>query len=119
MNSNSHIYTKFCQCCNNPISENDLECPFCGCEVDIDEEFYSNYPWALVYTTNTLIEAEMYKANLEGAGIPVNILSQVDTSRMFTVGGLAIVKIYVKSPFVTLAEQIIKEINSSVNHNSN
>lgn len=117
MSSNYIVHNKFCQCCHNPISENDLECPFCGSEIDFEEKDYSSYPWVLVYTTNTLIEAEMYKANLEGAGIPVNILSQVDTSRMLTVGGLAIVKIFVKSPFVTLAEEIIKEINSSINHN--
>ncbi len=112
MNSNSKI-NKICCTCNRILADSDEECPFCGVGVEqLDFADYSKHPWVLVYTTNTQLDAEMYKANLEGAGIPVNILSQVDTSRMLTVGELAIVKIYVKSPFVTLAEEIIKEINS-------
>lgn len=70
------------------------------------------YPWVLVYTTNTLLEAEMFKANLENAGIPTQILSQVDTSRMLTIGDLAIVKIFVPSPMLKEAEDLITAIES-------
>ena len=77
-----------------------------------DDKFDENYDWELVYTTNREIVAEMYKANLEGAGIPVSILSQVDSTRMLTVGNLAIVKIYVPKQFLNTAKEIINAINT-------
>jgi len=64
----------------------------------------------LVYTTNTEIEGQMLRANLEGAEIPVHLLSQVDTTRNFTVGGLAIVKLYVPERFAQDAIAIINAI---------
>ncbi len=70
-------------------------------------------PWVLVYTTNTLIDAEMFRANLESADIPVQVLSQVDSTRMFSVGELAIVKIFVQSPYYEQAKEIIEHIESS------
>lgn len=66
--------------------------------------------WVLVYTTNTDLEAEMIKANLKGAGIPCEILSQVDTTRMFSVGELAIVKIFVPSEHKDESIEIINDI---------
>jgi hypothetical protein len=70
-------------------------------------------PWVLVYTTNTLIDAEMFRANLEGADIPVQVLCQVDSTRMFSVGELAIVKIFVQSPYFEQAKEIINHIESN------
>jgi len=78
-----------------------------------EEDFDENYDWEIVYTTNREIVAEMYKANLEGAGIPVSILSQVDSTRMLTVGNLAIVKIYVPKQFLKTAKDIIDAINTN------
>jgi hypothetical protein len=69
--------------------------------------------WKLVYTTNMNMEAEHYKANLEGAGIPVQILSQFDSSRMLTVGDFAIVKIFVPEEYYEDAKQIIDDINKN------
>lgn len=66
----------------------------------------------MVYTTNTQIEAEHFKANLEGAEIPVQILSQFDTSRGITVGGFAVVKIYVPEEFYEAAKKIINDIET-------
>lgn len=80
---------------------------------DDEEDFDENYDWEIVYTTNREIVAEMYKANLEGAGIPVSILSQVDSTRMLTVGNLAIVKIYVPKQFLKTAKDIIDAINTN------
>jgi len=69
--------------------------------------------WKLVYITNTQIEAEHFKANLEGAEIPVQVLSQFDTSRGITVGGFAVVKIYVPEEFFDEAKKIIEDIESN------
>jgi len=73
--------------------------------------------WKLVYTTNLPMDAEHYKANLEGADIPVTILSQFDTSRMITIGDFAIVKIFVPEEYYEDALQIIEDINREQNDN--
>ncbi len=73
--------------------------------------------WKLVYTTNMQLDAEHYKANLEGAGIPVQILSQFDTSRMITIGDFAVVKIFVPDEYYDDAIEIINDINNSTNNN--
>ncbi len=72
-----------------------------------EHQDYNNYQWVLVHTTNTQLDAEMLKSNLESADIPTSILSQVDTTRMFTIGHLAIVKIFVPTQFYSDAKKII------------
>lgn len=73
--------------------------------------------WKMVYTTNMQLDAEHYKANLEGAGIPVQILSQFDTSRMITIGDFAVVKIFVPDEYYDDAIAIINDINNSTDNN--
>ncbi|MFP4528874.1 MAG: putative signal transducing protein [Candidatus Kapaibacterium sp.] len=104
-----------CPVCLNEIEDNRAEkCPHCGAQIETEEfgEVRRTYPWVMIYTTNTELDAEMFRANLESADIPTRILSQIDTTRMFTVGSLALVKIYVPSPFVTDAIEIIRAIES-------
>lgn len=98
-----------CPVCTSEINGLLTKCPVCGAVVDPELDS-GTFPWALVYTTNTMIDAGMFKANLESAGIPVQILSQVDSTRMFTIGSLAIVKLYVPSPLLNDALEIIKAI---------
>lgn len=69
--------------------------------------------WELIYTTAKDYEANMFKANIESSGIPVQILSQQDTSRMLTVGNLSIIKLYVPSGDYEEALQIIIEIEKN------
>ena len=71
--------------------------------------------WVQVYTTSTEMDAYFIKGNLENEDIPARILSQVDTTRQFTVGGLAIVRIYVQKHHEEQAKEIIKEIESGEN----
>lgn len=66
--------------------------------------------WVHIYTTNTEIDAEMLKDNLESADIPVHLLLQIDTTRQFTIGGLAIAKIFVRSNDAEDALAIIRDI---------
>ncbi len=70
--------------------------------------------WVLVHTTNTEIDGEMFKANLESADIPAQLLIQVDSTRNFTVGGLAMVKIFVPDYQVEKAKEIINEIENNL-----
>lgn len=69
--------------------------------------------WTLVHTTNTEIDGEMFKANLESADIPVQLLKQIDSTRNFTVGGLALVKIFVPATKIEQARAIITEIENN------
>jgi len=75
----------------------------------------NNIIWAEAFRTNTELDAEMFKHNLESAGIEVRILSQVDSTRYFTLGMLAVVKIYVPLEALQLAKSIITDIESSEN----
>ena len=100
-----------CPLCHSDIRIQTV-CPVCGTEIELEGDEDRHYPWILVWTTNTLLDAEMFKANLESADIPVHILSQVDSMRQFTVGELAIVKIYVPSIYETDARAIIEAIES-------
>lgn len=72
-----------------------------------------NINWKLVYTCSTDIEAHHIKNNLEGAEIPCQILSQVDSTRMFNVGELAIVKLFVPEEFIDDAKIIISDIQDN------
>jgi len=109
-----------CPICNSEI-EAVTVCPVCSTEIELENHDWKQYPWLLIYTTNTLIDAEMFKANLESADIPVQILSQIDSTRQLTIGDLAIVKIYVPCIYETDAKAIIGQIESGscINNNTN
>lgn len=69
--------------------------------------------WEVIYTTSVIYEAQMLKANIESAGIPIEILSQQDSSRMLTVGNLSIIKLLVPSELYEDAMEIIIEIEKN------
>lgn len=96
-----------CDVCLNSFLEKSI-CPFCDSRIDltINEET----EWAVCYTTNDIIEATYIKGLLEGGNIPTQILSQIDSTRMFTVGELAIVKVMIPSPFLDEAKEVINKI---------
>jgi hypothetical protein len=75
---------------------------------------FEHIKWVHIYTVNTEIDAKMFKDNLESVQIPVQILSQVDSTRMFTVGSLAIVKLFVPSDKYAEALEIIKNIEDNI-----
>ncbi|MCX8050397.1 MAG: DUF2007 domain-containing protein [Chlorobi bacterium] len=66
-------------------------------------------PWALLYTTSTLWEAEVVRGYLESRGVEAVVLSQVDTMRALTVGALAIAKVYVPASALVRAERLLAE----------
>jgi hypothetical protein len=103
-----------CEICLNEIEESSV-CPVCGAGLFVN---LGDHPdWQVAYTTNNIMDATMYKSMLEGAEIPVSILSQIDSTRMFTVGDLAIVKIMVPRQFLKEAKQVIDDINNSEENN--
>ncbi|MFP4370442.1 MAG: DUF2007 domain-containing protein [Candidatus Kapaibacterium sp.] len=103
-----------CFMCNNELGEDEIRCGICG-HINNDNIAYDKLNWVVVYVTNSVIDAEMFKANLEGADIPAQVLSQVDSTRMFTLGELAKVKIFVPDYLIEDAREIIKAIESGKN----
>jgi hypothetical protein len=97
-----------CPICLNQAGNVSL-CPYCGSRLEVDLSG-GIIDWEVIYTTNDLIEAQMYKANLESAEIPAHIHSQFDTSRMLMVGALAVVKILVPRPYSAEARELIELI---------
>lgn len=68
-----------------------------------------NDEWKLVYTTSTEYDAYLVKGMLENEEIPCQILSQIDTTRQFNLGGLAIAKLYVLLSDYEAAKKLISE----------
>ena len=68
-----------------------------------------NDEWKLVYTTSTEHDAYLVKGMLENEEIPCQILSQIDTTRQFNIGGLAIAKLYVLLSDYDTAKKLIAE----------
>lgn len=91
------------------------QCPDCGIELVTKEDFEGHLvhhsDWIVVYTTGENYKAEMYKANLEGAGIEALILGQKDRNYP-TVGDLSIIKLLVQKKDAADALEIIEDINS-------
>ena len=69
--------------------------------------------WALVYTTNTEFDALVIEGMLLAHDIPAQVLSQVDTTRGFTVGDLAVAKVFVPTEHVIEAEALIAKTLSN------
>ncbi|MCS7000217.1 MAG: DUF2007 domain-containing protein [Bacteroidota bacterium] len=69
--------------------------------------YQRRFPWALVYTTNTVWEAELVRGYLHARGIKAVVVSQVDSMRGLTVGALAIAKVYVPSPLYGQAQRLL------------
>ena len=111
-----------CPNCEYEYVEDVKKCPDCGENLISKEIFEGNLvhhsDWVVIYTTNERYEAEMYKANLEGADIDSLILGQKDRSYP-TVGDLAVIKLLVKKDDVYSALQIIDDINSRKDEEEN
>lgn len=89
-------------------------CPDCG-ETLIDEASFKEHliepeDWEVVYTCEQSYEAEMLKANLDGAGIESLIMPITD--RNFpSPGNFLVVKLFVRKNQLQEAAQIIQDIN--------
>ncbi len=105
-----------CPLCEYEYIEGVKTCADCGGNLIPVEEFEGNllHPsdWTIIYTCDDPIEAEMLKANLDGAEIDSIIIPQKD--RNFpSFGDLSVVKLLVKKTDAEEAIAIIKDINSA------
>ena len=97
---------KTCPSCKKEFEDDVIVCPDCGIEL-IPVETVED--WVTVYTTESEVEADMLKANLNGAGIDVVILNEKDTSFPGP-GDLSIVKVTVHPKDFVEAKQSVEDI---------
>ncbi len=90
-------------------------CADCGMPLvpveDFEKHLVGPSDFKIVYTTDAQYEAEMLKANLDGAGIETQILGQKDRN-LPGAGDLSIIKVLVRKKDVESALAIIEDINS-------
>ncbi len=105
-----------CPNCDYEYVEGVTYCPDCGVPlVDDDKitkpEEWTEKNWEIVYVSGLDYEVEMFRDNLEGAGIPAAILSQTD-SNFPTPGDLSVVKLLVHKEDVPAALEFIQKVKS-------
>lgn len=91
-----------CPRCGAPLESLPGHCPLCGGFVALE-------PWEVIAELGTEWEAELLCGKLRSCGIPAQVLSQRDSTRMFTVGGLAVVKLFVPAAYAQMARRVLEE----------
>jgi len=110
----------FCPNCKTAFVEGIEKCSDCGAELVNELPAENNEPenleeMEIVFTCSRVYEAEMVKANLEGAGIEAYVLSQDDSSFPGE-GDLSIAKVMVRA---SDAKEAIEFIESTKNNDIN
>jgi hypothetical protein len=106
----------YCPNCKTSYIEGIKNCADCGAEliegeIPLKNEAETTEEMEIVYTCGKVYEAEMVKANLEGAGIEAFVLSQDDSS-FPSDGDLSVAKVMVRA---SNAKEAIEFIESAKN----
>lgn len=109
-----------CPNCEAEYVEGIITCADCGTALIPNDQFVKNpdevislEDWVVVYSTQDIIEAEMLKSNLSGAGINAFIFSKEDRMRLnLSYVGSAPIKLFVRVENYDDAMQIINQINN-------
>lgn len=107
-----------CPNCEYEYVEGITTCPDCGRALIPTAEFEGSLvnpeDWIILKTVSQEYEADMIKANLEGAEIEALVLGQKDRNYP-AVGDLAVVKILVKKEKSAEASRILDDIYKKEN----
>jgi hypothetical protein len=98
-----------CTVCLHTVPQELLRCPFCDSTLNAEgvEEVNEEFTWTILRTVSTEIEATLIAGRLRAHGVPAFVLSQVDSTRHFTVGALAVAKVFVPESMQAQAEEIM------------
>jgi hypothetical protein len=97
-----------CPKCKNEFnSQEESVCPICSFDLNVALEG----KWELLLTVGDEIEAELIKGHLESEEIPCAFHSHIDSTRLITLGGESVVKIYTPEAFIDLAKEALLKID--------
>lgn len=74
----------------------------------------NNDQWKLVSATSDEFSAEIIKGHLESADIEVQLISQLDSAKLLTIGEQAVVKIYVPIESYEQAKELLSNIEFDI-----
>jgi hypothetical protein len=97
-----------CSVCLHTLPSELGRCPYCESELEVEgrEVVNEEIHWEIVRTVSTEIEATLIAGRLRAHGIPAFVLSQVDSTRGFTIGALAVAKVFVPESSLDEAKQL-------------
>jgi hypothetical protein len=101
-----------CPNCLHAVPDELDRCPFCSEELDRDvaaDAIDETIEWKIARTVSTEIEARIIAGRLIANNIPAFVLSQVDSTRGFTVGALAVAKVFVPESLLDEAKAILAQ----------
>ncbi|MFN0158073.1 MAG: putative signal transducing protein [Bacteroidota bacterium] len=84
-----------------------------------DQNVKSAFNWVVACTTGTMYEAEMIKANLEGAGIATMVLSQNDSTYVTTLGDLSVTEVMVPGEHLDEAKRFLRAVEAEASEAEN
>lgn len=99
-----------CAVCRYTLQDEALYCPICSALIDthkatpMDEAIR----WTVVREVGNEVDARLIAGRLRADGIPAVVLSQVDSTRNFTVGALAVAKVFVPLELVDEARMLLE-----------
>ncbi len=106
----------YCPECKSEYEEGILKCSDCGAalvpqlEEEQEEVHFPDETYTLVYVSNQIIDVDMVKANLDGAGIESFILNQSDSNNLDATRQNA--KLFVKAEDAEDALSFIKNLEA-------
>jgi len=100
-----------CNACFHAVPPGLTSCVACGADVEPEPEETAELEprWVIVRTFSAEYEARFVAGRLIANGVPACVLSQVDSTRSFTVGALAVAKVFVPEAHLEEAERVLAE----------
>lgn len=103
--------TGACVVCGKPVCESCAVRKVGKILCDDDEHVKIAFDWVAVCSASTQEEADMIRANLEGAGIEALVFSQADRVFFTTVGDLAVNEVMVPKNSLEDAKRVLIALN--------
>jgi hypothetical protein len=99
-----------CSECLHAVPPGLTSCLICGSDVEpeAEEDAELEPHWSVLRTFSTEFEARLVAGRLLAHGVPACVLSQVDSTRNFTVGALAVAKVFVPDAVREEAESVLR-----------
>lgn len=81
-------------------------------------KFDDGTQWYLTAEETNEFEAELIRGHLKSANIEAELINQIDSAKLITIGESAVVKIFVRKEDYTKALELLQEINSKADEAS-